>query len=193
MRNHESDAAQGRPIWIFMAATAMATTVSTLAATAMVKAEAAEPVAVTCACEAPAAVPVIPASPVPAEAPVQTDQLDQLESPATPEQAAQRPIVQHRIDGAIGKDVIRRVVRAHIAEIRHCYNQGLELDPTLAGRVEVDFVIDSEGTVTRSTARSEMKGEVPECIANAVAHWSFPKPADGDDVAVTYPFELEPG
>ena len=38
-----------------------------------------------------------------------------------------------------------------------------------------------------------IEGEVPECIAEAVNRWLFPRSVDGEEVAVTYPFVLEPG
>lgn len=215
MRNHDTDAAQGRPIWIFMAATAMATTISTLAATAMVKAEATAPVAVTCACDVPTPVVVpAPAAPAP-EAPrpaAESNALDEMVAPSiapaaeAPEQAeapepaadplaptAARPAPKAEVEGALDRDIIRRIVRAHISEVRECYDAGLQHDPELAGRVAVQFVIGPKGKVTRATAESEMEGDVPACIAKAVEGWLFPRPADGKDVAVAYPFVLEPG
>lgn len=211
MRNHDTDAAQGRPIWVFMAATAMATTISTLAATAMVKAEATEPVAVTCACDVPT--PVVVPAPAPAapEAPPATAAPEAPPAPAVPRRAAESNALDEMaeqaaapkaapkaepkasVEGALDKNIIRRVVKAHIDEVRYCYNEGLEGDPELAGRVAVQFVIGPEGKVTRSTAESDMEGEVPECIAKAVQGWLFPKPRDGKEVAVSYPFVLEPG
>jgi hypothetical protein len=201
MPANETAGAQTRQVWMFMAATAMATTVSTMVATSMVKADATEPAAVTCACEAPAAVPVLVPPPVPAEAPAEAEAPEQAEMPEQPVPSAdpeRAPTVQQvapkaEVHGAYDKDLIRRIVRAHISEVRYCYNEGLEKDPELEGRVIVDFVIGSEGKVTRSEARSEMEGDVPECIATAASRWLFPRPADGKDVAVSYPFVLEPG
>jgi outer membrane biosynthesis protein TonB len=197
MPNHETEGAQARPVWMFMVATAMATTISTLAATAMVKADASEPVAVTCECEAPAsAAPVVEAPPVQQiEPPAQ--QAEPTEEPPPPEAAEPtaevEPAPKAEVRGSLDKDIIRRIVRAHIGEVRYCYNEGLAHDPELSGRVSVEFVIGAEGKVIRSTAESDMEGEVPECIANAVGRWLFPRPADGKDVAVSYPFVLEPG
>lgn len=207
MHDHDTNGAQARPVWAFMAATAMATTISTLAATAMVKGESTEPVAVTCSCDTPAAAPVVQTeapvqaeAPAPPEAPVQADAPVQAEAPARAEDA---PIVPSKVerssapkaevDGALDRDVIRRIVRAHIGEVRYCYNEGLEHDPELAGRVVVSFVIGAEGKVTRSSADADFEGDVPDCIAKAVSGWLFPRPADGKDVAVKYPFVLEPG
>lgn len=95
----------------------------------------------------------------------------------------------------LDRDVIRRIVRAHINEVRHCYNQGLVKDPDLEGRVTVEFTIAASGTVAKvklgQTTVSD--GGVGLCITKAVARWKFPKPRGGGKVKVTYPFVLSPG
>lgn len=97
-------------------------------------------------------------------------------------------------EGALDKDQIRDVVRAHIGEIRDCYNQGLERDPELAGKVMVGFEISATGAVSRSEVdESTLKdAQVAACIAGAIKTWQFPAPKGGA-VAVKYPFLLEPG
>ena len=99
------------------------------------------------------------------------------------------------VQGALDKDIIRRIVRAHINEVRHCYNQGLAKDPNLKGRVSVQFTIGGTGAVQAAVvAESQIKDTaVSNCIAQAVRRWKFPKPQGGGSVIVTYPFVLEPG
>lgn len=186
-------------IWMFMAATAMATTVSTLAATAMAEAESAEAVQVTCECEAveaacpaPAASEVAPApevTPAPERAPAPTP------APTIKPTAKAAPAETVDVEGGLDKAIIRRVVRAHIGEIRYCYNQGLSEDPELAGRVVVQMTIGSDGKVAEATVASTdiEETEVPQCIAEAAARWRFPKPPGAKNAVVTYPFVLEPG
>lgn len=108
------------------------------------------------------------------------------------------PTVRHSkpaVTGSLDKDIIRRIVRSHINEVRHCYNQGLVKDPTLAGKVEVQFVIGPSGSVSTSTIASSTlsDGKVDKCIAKAVKRWKFPSPTGGGMVVVKYPFVLEPG
>ncbi|MCB9701970.1 MAG: TonB family protein [Myxococcales bacterium] len=100
-----------------------------------------------------------------------------------------------QVQGALDKDIIRRIVRAHINEVRHCYNQGLAKDPNLKGRVAVQFSIGGGGNVvSAAVADSSIKDAgVGNCIAQAVRRWKFPKPQGGGSVIVTYPFVLEPG
>ena len=100
-----------------------------------------------------------------------------------------------QVMGAIDRSIIRRIVRAHINEVRHCYNQGLVQDPNLSGRVAIQFVIDGTGKVaTAAVAESTIKNaKVGNCIAKAVKKWKFPTSKDSEKVVVTYPFVLHPG
>jgi TonB family protein len=86
------------------------------------------------------------------------------------------------------------VVRAHINQVSHCYNQGLVRDPTLQGRVAIQFTIGGTGKVPVSVVSSSTLKDksVGNCIASAVKRWKFPKPQGGATVMVTYPFVLNP-
>jgi TonB family protein len=99
------------------------------------------------------------------------------------------------VKGKIDKDVISRVVRSHINEVSHCYNEGLVKDPNLKGRVLIQFTIGPTGNVPVAVVHeSSVKDvNVGQCIAKAVKRWKFPKPVGGGNVVVTYPFLLEPG
>ncbi len=208
MSKQAQQRAEGRPIWMFMVATAMATTVSTVAATSMTRDAAAEaprgPSAVTCKCELPEAACAAPeAKPEPAapKSAAHDEAASEAPKPATPvkakakasEPAAGAPAMG--VEGSLDKDVIRRIVRAHINEVRYCYNEGLSEDPELAGRVVVKFRVGAKGKVEDATVTQTDIAQtgVPVCIERAVARWRFPKPADGEHVVVTYPFVLEPG
>ena len=100
-----------------------------------------------------------------------------------------------QVKGALDKDIIRRIVRAHINEVRYCYNQGLVRDPNLKGRVAVQFTIGPTGKVPVAVVQqSSIKDKnVANCVAKAVKRWKFPKPQGGGNVVVTYPFVLSPG
>ena len=68
-------------------------------------------------------------------------------------------------------------------------------DPTLEGKVTVEFEIGGAGKVTSSEIKSSTLGNpgVEGCIVKAVERWKYPKPKDGEPVKVSYPFRLEPG
>jgi len=98
------------------------------------------------------------------------------------------------VNGDLDKDIVRRIVRAHINEVRSCYHKALKSDPNAAGRVEVEFIIDADGLVQSSKlVSSTMTGQdAGPCIAKAIKRWTFPKPGDGGTVQVNYPFRLTP-
>jgi len=96
------------------------------------------------------------------------------------------------------KDVIRRVVRAHLHEVRSCYIEELETTPALKGRATLQFAIGPEGSVVASVPvklepESEALGVVADCAAEVIRRWTFPKPESGGSVVITYPFVFEPG
>lgn len=98
----------------------------------------------------------------------------------------------HVVDGQLDVDIVRRIVRAHINEIRHCYNQGLQRDPDLRGRVTVAFVIAPNGDVqSAKVVKNDLAdARVDDCIVKAIKRWRFPKSADGRPVRVSYPFQF---
>ena len=98
------------------------------------------------------------------------------------------------VQGSLDKDLIRRTVRAHIHEVRHCYNQGLARDPNLKGRVAVKFMVGPRGDILAAEIAEATLADktVGACIVAAIRRWTFPKP-QGSTVVITYPFVLEPG
>jgi outer membrane biosynthesis protein TonB len=96
------------------------------------------------------------------------------------------------IVGGLSAEVIRRAVRRHTNEVRHCYERALSTEPDLAGRVTVQFIVAPNGAVQSSAvvpARTDLgSGEVSDCVAGTVQRWSFPTPDGGGVVSVTYPF-----
>ena len=96
------------------------------------------------------------------------------------------------VRGSLDKEIIQRIIRRHINEVKFCYEQAVKENPTLKGRVVVQFTIAATGQVVASTvAQSTMNsGTVDNCIAGAVRRWEFPKPQGGGIVIVSYPFVL---
>jgi Vault protein inter-alpha-trypsin domain len=101
---------------------------------------------------------------------------------------------QATVRGALGREIIRRIIRRHINEVRYCYQRELQVVPQLRGQVVVDFTIAATGQVVQSRVGSTTLGNRPveQCIARAVRRWRFPRPATRGIVVVRYPFTLEP-
>ena len=97
------------------------------------------------------------------------------------------------VDGSLDKNVIRRIVRSRVTEVRTCYFEGLKADPNAQGRVEVRFTVEPDGKVSAS----ELKGstlsdaDVGACIAKLPLGWKFP--TSDSATTVLYPFDLSPG
>ena len=92
--------------------------------------------------------------------------------------------------GGLDKDVIMKVISRHQNEIKFCYEQELQKNAALAGKVAVNWTIDSSGSVVDATvAESSIDNEkVESCIAQKVRRWRFPEPQGGGVVLVTFPW-----
>jgi len=91
--------------------------------------------------------------------------------------------------GSLGKDVIRRVTRRNIAQLRRCYERELIEHPELSGKVVVKYVIAVNGRVTnvKIEQSSLNNSSVLACIEKQLLTWRFPPP-EGGVVVVNYPF-----
>jgi len=96
--------------------------------------------------------------------------------------------------GSLDKEIVRRIIRRHVNEVRFCYEQQLMKNPNLGGRIMVQFTIAATGQVISSIVQSSTMRNlrVESCTAEAVRRWEFPKPAGGGLVIVSYPFVLAP-
>ena len=98
------------------------------------------------------------------------------------------------VSGGLTAQEIMSVIRAHLNEIRHCYEQLLQRSPSSSGKVAVEFVVALTGSVstvkvTEATlSDSVMRG----CVTGAIQRWNFPKPRGGQPVTVDYPFVFNP-
>ena len=97
------------------------------------------------------------------------------------------------VKGSLDKEIIRRVVRKHMNEIRFCYEKELLRKPDLYGRVMIQFTIAGTGSVVASVVQQSTMNNagVEQCMAQAVKRWEFPQPQGGGIVVVSYPFVLK--
>lgn len=93
--------------------------------------------------------------------------------------------------GSLSREAIRRVIRAHINEVRLCYEQRLDVRPQLEGRVVASFIIAGSGRVQSVVTHGPMDDRfVRRCIERNMRMWRFPEPEGGGVVGVNYPFIL---
>lgn len=95
--------------------------------------------------------------------------------------------------GRLDPAVIQRVVRANFGAFRACYERGLTKNPELAGRVQVRFVIERDGSVSHAADDGSTMPDraVTECVVRAYSKLSYPRPKGGI-VTVVYPIVFRP-
>jgi TonB family protein len=93
--------------------------------------------------------------------------------------------------GNLDKAIIRRYVKRSISKISECYEKELTTQPTLEGKVTIQFTIMPDGKVQKATGSGLPK--VDACVAAVIQTIEFPKPTDGGSVHVNYPFTFRPG
>jgi len=92
----------------------------------------------------------------------------------------------------LDRDQIAAVINRNLGQVRFCYEQGLQGNPNLNGRVAVGFVIGANGSVqTANVENSSLNSKmIEDCIVLRLKSWKFPLPQGGVDVKVSYPFVL---
>ena len=96
--------------------------------------------------------------------------------------------------GSIDKELVRKVIQDHAAQIRYCYEQQLAINPRLQGKVAIKWIINADGSATSAqvdggtTTLEDAK--VHECMKARIQSWAFPKPKGGGMAVITYPWIL---
>ena len=100
---------------------------------------------------------------------------------------------QPSVTGSLDKAVIRKVVAQHKKSIKACYEKKLAKDPEASGKVMMEFVVDSDGSVSSAKVTENTFDDdlVANCVTKSVKQWRFPKPDGGGLVLVKYPFLFE--
>lgn len=92
-------------------------------------------------------------------------------------------------------EVVQRIVRQNFGRFRLCYQNGLQSNPALSGRVTVKFDIGPDGSVKDAKdGGSELPDtSVVSCVVRSFSGLSFPEPEGKKKVSVTYPIIFSPG
>jgi len=97
-------------------------------------------------------------------------------------------------EGDTAHEIVRRIVRRHIDEVKACYAQELSRQPKLAGRIDVRFTVAASGQISAASVQRSTMGNarVEGCTVEAVRRWAFPPPLGGGSVVIAYPFVFTP-
>jgi len=99
---------------------------------------------------------------------------------------------QPTVMGNTDPKLVQAIVRRHMNQIKYCYQRELTKDATLAGRIELKFVIGKDGHVTSAEVKSSTmnNSSVESCLSGRFKRMMFPKPAGGGISIVSFPFEF---
>lgn len=97
-------------------------------------------------------------------------------------------------DGSLSKEQIYKVVKAHEAGVKYCYEKELQHKASLAGNIDIFWVIQPDGTVSKASIKSSAMNDaaVEGCIVRQVKQWQFPK-APGQTIVGRFPFVFKGG
>lgn len=90
---------------------------------------------------------------------------------------------------SIDRDGVRKVIRAHIGEVRACYEEGRTRHPDLEGRVVLRMVVVHDGSVESASITESTLDDVlvESCIARSALKWKF---FEGGRIVIHYPFQF---
>ncbi len=95
-------------------------------------------------------------------------------------------------------DSIKAVVTSWQPDIQACYEEHLaDKKKAVEGKILTSFVITAEGTVKKQKVEAKKKETtlkdpgLHSCVSNVLAGMSFPKPPDGKDHPIEFPFNLK--
>jgi len=97
--------------------------------------------------------------------------------------------------GQFDASAVVRVIKRQLRAIQRCYENELRRNPTLSGKVVVEFTIQPTGSVTeaRATANTTNDEAVASCVLSTIRRFRFNDPApEGGSVTFSYPFVFAP-
>ncbi len=98
------------------------------------------------------------------------------------------------VTGALSREIVRRIMRRHINEVKYCFQKKQHQQPKLEGTLVLSYTMDPRGRVIRSkVSEGTLKNRKVElCVQRSAQRWLYPKPADGKPVEVSCEFGFYP-
>ncbi len=98
-----------------------------------------------------------------------------------------------KVSGRLDRKTVQSIIRRNLSGIKWCYQDALQRNPKLKGKVTLSFTILPTGKVQSPNARnpSITDAALISCIKKKMGRWRFPSPKDGGVVKVSYPLILK--
>lgn len=95
--------------------------------------------------------------------------------------------------GYLEPEQISGVIKAGLEPLRRCYERGLRVVPTLAGKLVLSMRVGPDGRVTRAEPKgnSDLPVEVSRCLSQEAGRLTFPKPEGGGGLSFDVPLNLK--
>ena len=95
--------------------------------------------------------------------------------------------------GVLDNNKISETVKRRMGAVKSCYERELKANPTLQGKVVMQFTIEESGRVATVDVKQDTMGDpaVGQCMKNAIEKWRFDRP-EGGSVTVSFPFIFAP-
>jgi outer membrane biosynthesis protein TonB len=95
--------------------------------------------------------------------------------------------------GRVDQAQLNRYINRQNTRLQQCYNRELASNPSLNGRIQIEFTIEAGGSVSEASIRNnELNDSVGNCILREVRRWR-PGEVDGGSVTVRRTYLFEPG
>lgn len=85
---------------------------------------------------------------------------------------------------------IKLTIKDNQSKILNCYSEYLKVKPNAQGKMMIEWAILDRGTVSEIRIKENPFEDetVFNCIASDMKNWKFPKPAEGKEAIVSFPF-----
>ena len=102
-----------------------------------------------------------------------------------------KPQPVKRASRGLARNTVQRTIQRHMGDVEHCYGRVALKDPSIAGRIVVQWTLGRDGVPTGTAIlKNTLKDpSVAACIKQKARRWQFPPP-DGGLAVVSYPFDL---
>ena len=99
-----------------------------------------------------------------------------------------------KVKGNISKGDVYKEINKHMGRIQLCYERELGKNPKLAGKINFEWTIKSNGRVSGVREKSSTLGsaKASKCIKGVIGKMKFVKPKGGD-VTIVFPFIFKSG
>ncbi|MCA9582961.1 MAG: TonB family protein, partial [Myxococcales bacterium] len=96
--------------------------------------------------------------------------------------------------GVFDQGEVSKVIKGRMSALKRCYETSLKSNPTLAGKVVVEFTIEERGNVSKARAADNSTGDAgfAGCIVDTIKRLRWKKGPDGGSVTFQYPFVFAP-